>query len=360
MAFDLSSLTSLLKGDLAAPSGKAGTVGIDIGSSSIKVVQVRTIKNIPTLETYGELQLGPYEDTDLGKNTHLTTPKVTEALMSILKEANVTSKNAAIALSYSSSFTTTITVPTTDREKIDSLIAIEARKHIPVSLTKVTLDWFPLSTDESTKTTSVLMTAIYNEALTRYDAIAQSSKLSVAAREIEIFSTIRAVLSAVTDIVVLDFGASSTRAYIVKKGVVVKTHSVPLSSVELTHALETALHTDFKNAEELKRSVGLTGASESSGIQKVLTKTLERGLREIHTVVSRTETEQGMHIESVVLSGSGALLPGLEAFVEDMFSRPVELANPFSKVTFPAFLEDTLKNVGPSFTVAVGAALRVN
>jgi Tfp pilus assembly PilM family ATPase len=59
-----------------------------------------------------------------------------------------------------------------------------------------------------------------------------------------------------------------------------------------------------------------------------------------------------------VLSGSGALLVGLSAYIQDMISRPVVLADPFSKVGYPAFLEDTLKQAGPSFAVALGVGLR--
>jgi type IV pilus assembly protein PilM len=355
MAF---SLTSLLKETKKAPA-RAGVLGVDIGSSAIKVVQLKDVRGVPTLETYGELQLGPYEGVDLGRGTHLPPQKMTEALIDILREAGATGKEVAFALSYNSSFTSTIAVPTLDPEKIAAMIPVEAKKYIPISLAKVSLDWFPLSVHEEDKTTHVLLSAIYNESLERYEAIMRQSGLNVVANEIEIFSSIRSIVAPDdTTVAILDCGASATRVYIVKKGVIGKTHSVLLSGVDVTHALEKTLNIEFREAEEMKRNVGLRGTAEDPRIQKTVVNSLERGLREIHTVIQRFEESEEIEIEKIILTGSGALLLGLSTYVQDMFSRPVFLADPFSKVAYPAFLEDTLKEAGPAFAVAVGVALR--
>ncbi len=359
MAFDLSTLTSLLKTDTTKAAVRSGVLGVDIGTSSIKVVQLKDVKGVPTLETYGELQLGPYEGIDLGRGTHLPTPKLVEALIDILREAGATAKDATFALSYNASFTTTIQIPTLEQEKLGTMVPVEARKYIPVSLSKVELNWFPLAIHPEEKTTSVLVSAIYNEAQERYNNIMSGSALKVVLSEIEIFSMIRSVLAPTDDVVaILDCGASSTRLCIVKKGVVVKTHSIILSGVELTSALAKNLAIEFKNAENLKREVGLRGKESDARIQKTVISTFERGLREIHTVIKRYEEEDKVTVQKVVLCGSGALLKGMEVYIQDMFSRPVVHANSFSKVAYPAFLEDTLTQAGPTFAVAVGVALR--
>ncbi len=360
MAFDLSTLTSLLKADTTKAASRSGVLGVDIGTSSIKVVQLKEVKGVPTLETYGELQLGPYEGVDLGRGTHLPVPKVVVALVDILREAGTTAKDVVFSLSYNASFTTTIQIPTIEQEKLGAMVPVEARKYIPVSLTKVDLNWFPVAAHLEEKTTSVLVSAIYNEAQERYMSIMSGCGLKVIAREIEIFSMIRAVLTPTDDVVaILDFGASSTRLCIVKQGVLVKTHSLMLSGVEITNALAKALTLEFKDAEELKRVVGLRGRESDPRIQKTTISTLERGLREIHTVIKRYEEEDKVTVQKVVLCGSGAQLAGIQVYVQDMFSRPVVVANPFAKVSYPAFLEDTLVHAGPTFAAALGVALRV-
>lgn len=360
MGFDLATLTTLIKGNSSTASVRSGVLGIDIGASSIKIIQLRDVKGVPTLETYGELQLGPYEGIDLGRWTHLPVPKIIEALIDILREAGTSAKSVAFSLSYNASFTTVIQVPSIEQEKLGTMIPVEARKYIPVSLTKVDLDWFPLSIHPEEKVTNVLVSAIYKEARERYTNIIEGCGLKIATSEIEIFSMIRSVLSPADEVVaILDFGASSTRMCIVKKGVVVKTHSIVLSGVEISSALAKDLSIEFKNAEEIKRNMGMHGKESDPRIQKTIVTTLERGLREIHTVIKRYEESEQSTLQKVVLCGSGALLKGMDAYIQDMFSRQVIIAHPFAKVAYPAFLEDTLAYSGPTFAGAVGVALRV-
>lgn len=359
MAFNLSALTSLIKSESSSILPQSGILGIDIGSSAIKVVQLREIKGIPTLETYGELQLGPYEGVGLGRSTRLHPQKKIEALVDILREASATAKTASFALSYNACFTTTIQVSTTDPEKLSTMIPVEARKYIPVSLSKVELNWFPLSVHDETKTTTVLISAIYNEALQEYLTVMQGCNLHIVSNEIEIFSMIRTVLTSDDEVsAIIDCGATSTRLCIVRKGVVVKTHSIMLSSTELTNVIAKNLTIEFANAEELKREFGLQGRGDDTRVQRSILSTLERGLREMHTVIKRYEETESVTIQKIVLCGSGALLKGIDTYIQDMFSRPVTRANAFSKVAYPAFLEDTLTQAGPSFAVALGVALR--
>jgi type IV pilus assembly protein PilM len=186
----------------------------------------------------------------------------------------------------------------------------------------------------------------------------KGSNLDVQSNEIEIFSSIRSALSPKDEAVaIIDFGAQSTRMYIVRKGIVCRTHSVLLSGSELTQNIADILGIEFRNAEELKRSLGLHGKVDDPRIQKTLVSAIERGFRELHTVIKRYEEAEAITIEKISMCGSGSLLPGLSKYVEDMFSRSVQMADPFSKVAYPAFLEDTLKIAGPSFAIAVGVSL---
>lgn len=159
-------------------------------------------------------------------------------------------------------------------------------------------------------------------------------------------------------VAIIDLGAASTKLYIATKGVVGKTHSILLSGAELTNEIAKGLTIEFVRAEELKRVSGLLQSAEYPDMQKIVVATVERGLREIHRVISRYEEDEEVKIEKIILSGGGALLPGMQSFAKNMFMRPVTLSDPFAKVAYPAFLEDTLKEAGPSFAVAIGAALR--
>ena len=114
----------------------------------------------------------------------------------------------------------------------------------------------------------------------------------------------------------------------------------------------------FEEAEEKKRALGLEGDARDLRVQKVILGQVERGLRELHTVIKRFEESESAKVQKVLLSGGGALLAGLPAYAHDMFSIPVVIAELFAKVVYPAFLEKTLKEGGAPFAVALGIALR--
>lgn len=357
MAFDLSKFSTLFKKDDSLQAG--GVIGVDIGSSSIKIVQLYDNHGVATLGTYGELQLGPYDNTDIGRSARLKPNKLIEAFVDILREASATAKRVAVAISYNSSFSTIIAVPEEDPEKITEMIPVEARKYVPVPLADVSIDWFPVSARSEQKTTKILLAAIHNDALSRYETMVRGANLTEVSQEIELFSTIRTVVNQEDGTVaVIDFGAGSTKLALVHKGVVGKSHSVLMNGVDLTAAIARIKNIEFRVAEEQKRLQGLGIVSENPELEKAFVTILERGFREIHTVMKRYESEEGLTIEKVILTGGGALLAGLIPYTKDMLSYPVVLANPFSKIAYPAFLEDTLKEAGPSFAVALGAALR--
>lgn len=353
MAFDFGKLKSMF----SLPSAKDDQIiGVDFGASSVKVVQLKNDEGVPTLVTYGELQLGPYGNLEVGEVPQLETARQTEALVDIMREASLTANSVAMAVPYTSSFATTIEIDSLDEIEIAKRIPIEARKYVPVALSEVTFDWFPLSRNEERQTTKLLLVAIYNDALNRLRSIMFGGGLTVMYTELEPFSAVRSSITAEdADVALIDFGAMSTKLYIVHDGVLQKIHNLRPTGAELTAAVQRATGGTFVAAEELKRRVGVAG-SESGVLE--MREMLSRGLREIDKVMDAYEAETGVQIGRVLLLGGGAFMPGIDTFAADILQRTVAVGDPFSKVAFPAFLEDTLKENGPSFAVAVGAALR--
>ena len=130
-------------------SKKEGSVlGVDIGSSSIKVVQLRRGRGTAILETYGELSLGPYAELDIGQATRLPAEKLATALTDLLREANTSTTDAALSIPFSDSLTSLIDMPDLPDKELAKMIPIEARKYIPVPIGEVTLDWFVIPEGE--------------------------------------------------------------------------------------------------------------------------------------------------------------------------------------------------------------------
>ena len=118
-------------------------LGIDIGSSSLKVVQLRKEHGRAVLETYGELALGPYSGGEVGQATNLSAEQITESLNDLLRESKVTATNCGVSIPFSRSLLTLVELPyRADPKEQETVIQLEARKYIPVAASEVQLDWF--------------------------------------------------------------------------------------------------------------------------------------------------------------------------------------------------------------------------
>ena len=128
--------------DLFAKKEKS-VLGVDIGSSSLKVVQLRKEHGQAVLETYGELALGPYGGSEVGQATNLSAEQVTETLKDLLREAKVTTKTCGVSIPFARSLLALVTLPyRKDPAEQKTVIELEARKFIPVPISEVQLDWF--------------------------------------------------------------------------------------------------------------------------------------------------------------------------------------------------------------------------
>ena len=115
MAFSFGGIGKALSGVLG--KGAEGSVlGVDIGASSIKIVQLRASRGAAILETYGEIALGPYGGQPIGKAVKLSSEKTAEALTDLMKEANVTARKGGISIPFASSLVSVIELPKVDKE----------------------------------------------------------------------------------------------------------------------------------------------------------------------------------------------------------------------------------------------------
>lgn len=358
MAFSLENIFGSL-GKTGKKTVGGSVLGIDIGGSSVKVVEIEETPRTIMLRTYGELQLGPYENKPLGDIVSLPDQKKVEAVSDVMREAGVASRRGSLAIPLSSSFLTVVPINVTPQTDIAAVIPVEARKYVPLPLTDVSLDWteLPPVGEQKTNIKEILLAAIENEALAQHRALLTSIGMVGEATEIEAFGLIRSVWRQKdTTVAIIDFGARSSKLYIVRNGILERTHRVAVGGREITKRVADALKLEFEAAENQKRSYDR--ASEMGAtIFQIMSTVIEGPLIEFGQLIGQYEARLGSQIGRVVLSGGVAASPYALEYVKDRFARPVEISDPFAKVAYPAFMEDTLKNIGPSFGVALGAAL---
>ena len=356
----LSSLFASLFGGNPFAKKSASVIGIDIGSSAIKVVQLRRAKGQAVLETYGAIALGPYAGVELGRAVILPADKIVEALGDVMREANVTTKICGIGIPYSSSLVSLIKMPKVPEAQLAQMVPIEARKYIPVPIGEVVLDWFVVEQESENPQNKidVLLVAIHKETINKYQGVTNELALTNAFFEIEVFSSVRAVLDhGIAPIVVFDLGAATTKLYIVERGIVRESHIINKGAQDVTLALSRALNVTVVKAEEMKRQHGLS-ASAPQDIKTSIELTLAPVMSETRRTISAFEARAGANITTIVMTGGGATLKGFKEYAQGTLEAEVVLGNPFGKTEAPAFLEGVLKEAGPEFAVAVGLALR--
>lgn len=343
------------------PATLGRVVGIDIGSSSMKVVELENRHDVLTLTTYGELQLGPYDNgKSLGQAVVLSPGTERQALVDILRESAVKAKGAVFAMPLSSSFVTTMNLLASEGEDITPRVRVEARKYIPVPIAEVTLDWaeVELADGRDKNSRDILLAAIQNEALKRFNSLMQAVNFTNAPTEIECFSTIRGIYSeSEPDVAIIDLGANLTKLYIVRSGLLQRMYRVKAGGAACTEKISLELELKEEEVEVLKRSIRHDN-NQFTIFQKIHHNYFDRVLREFKQVLVDYEKKVEVTVSRVYITGGVAQFPGMDKFIASQLDKETVMVAPFEKVAYPAFMEDTMKEIGPSFTTALGAALR--
>ena len=364
---------------------EVSALGIDIGSSAIKIVQLKKKNGQAVLETYGELALGPYAGLGVGQAVVLASDKLAQALTDLMKEkeVNITTKKCGISIPFASSLMSVIEMPDVSAKQLAVMVPLEARKYIPVPVSEVMLDWSVIpkseiregdsseyattaervATDQGTGTQTtlpkvdVLIVAIHNETVVRYQDIVARSALEAGFFEIEIFSTMRAVLDeTLRPVMIMDMGAASTKLYVIERGVIRSSHTINRGSQDITLTISKSLGLSMERAEVMKRRIGAIG--EDKNLTGAIILVIDHIFAEVNNVLLSFEKKYNQTISKVILVGGGSALRGLAELAKNNFKTDVIIANPFNKVSAPAFLENILKETGPEFAVAIGLALR--
>lgn len=362
-----------LLGRLSPKKNPTSVVGMDIGGSFIKVVQLHKKGTKILLDTYGEIALGPLAGLEIGQAANLSVDKLAEAINDLFTEAKVTSRDLVIALPLTSTLLTVIELPDLGEAKLNEMIPLEARKYIPTSVADVSLSHWIIpklgrtyvdpDAEESQKNAvpkvDVLLAAVRNDILQKYNEIAQKVGAQSLTFEIEIFSTIRSTLGRDQSAsMILDIGAANTKVAIVEEGIVRSSHLINLGSQDVTAALAQAKEIPIIEAEEIKREFGLSGNPEDGAIAEVTRLSVARIFSEANRVLTRYQHEKRISLTKVVLTGGGALMKGVFDLAQGSFEIPVVYGNAFDQIEAPEELAPLLKDAGPEFAVAVGLALR--
>ena len=155
--------------------------GLDLGNSSVKVVQLRELRGRPTLVTYGDIDI---PENLLASDSQVDQDKLSDYIKQLCGDANVTSKNVIAALPSTASYTSIIKTPKLDTKELGESIKYQADKYIPMPLNQVKLDWAVIGEDVENSELTVLLVAAPNSIANKYLSIIQKAGFELLALEI--------------------------------------------------------------------------------------------------------------------------------------------------------------------------------
>lgn len=337
------------------------SIGLDIGSYSIKLIELARDGDRVGLLSAGAM---PTPHRALGSQLRADTEAIAIALKQLMKDTGTKSRNVTIALPESKVFTRVIEVPQLSARELTSAIKWEAEQYIPLPLDQVNVDYTVLRDAKETGTgkMEVLLVAAPKALVDRYLTILELAELNAVGAETEIIATARAVARSATNvktIMVVALGAQTTDIALLKNGVLVFTRSVAAGGEAITRAIAQNFDFTVSQAEEYKRTYGLAKdklegkiALAAKPIMDTIVGEIRRGLAYYQEKYKDQST-----IQTILLTGGTARLPGMVVYLAEATGVEVQLANPWIGIAKDARF-NVLNTEGPNFCVAVGLALR--
>lgn len=347
---------------------KGGTVlGVDIGTASVKAVELTKKGDALALVNYGVLGTRKYLDEPnqaiQTSSLRIVEKDAANLLKSVLREMRSTTKLAIASLPIFSTFTTVLDMPALSKEETAKAIRFQAQQYIPLPPSEVSIEWFPVedfTSERGQKYQRLLLVGIPNEVIATYKRVYKAAGLTLLSMEIEPFSLLRAFRKSFTEepVVVADIGAESTGVMVVRRGNIEHVEQTDYSGIYLTKALAKSLDISMARAEELKCRRGISAAGADAELSTLLLPFLDVIIQEVKHVQTAYERRAGVTVGKVMLSGGGANLIGIEPYVASQMGLPVAHHPYFLGIGHPAELEPETKRLENELAVACGLAER--
>lgn len=350
---------------LFSKQAKQSFVGVDLGMSGIKVVELLNEKGRARLVTYA---YADYPDARTERSYTENTAATGELLKRMIGQAKATTKRTIGALPIASVFSSIISVPASSEKELKEAINYQAKKLIPMPLEEISLDSKVLEGagggEEKKKVTRVLLTGAPTPLVTKYVEILTNAGLEPLALETEAFAQIRSLVGKDrSTVMIVDIGALRTNLTVVEKGVPFLSRSIASGGVGITTTIATTLGIPFEQAETMKRDIKAMQAFAPTGdLSPILQTLLKPILDEIRYSFNlyQGQSEGGVQkrIEKIIVTGGSALLPRLPEFLTQLMNVNTFLGDPWARVVYPEDLRPVLEEIGSRFAVAVGCAMR--
>lgn len=342
-------------------------LGVDIGTTSIKVVEVKGGKDKPRVVNYGFLESSAYlsraNQALQASNLKIFERDIVELLKAVVKEMGTGTKTALASLTPFSVFTTVLDFPQMEPKEVEKAMVYQAKQYVPLPLSEVALDWLKVGEYQDDKGffhQKILLISVPKEQIEKYQRIFKLAGLTLKALEIESLSVARIFGGDPTPTVIVDIGSRSTNIVFLEKGQLMWNAQTDFASASLTQALTASLGINPLRAEELKKERGIVGTGPNYELSTIMLPFLDAIISEVKKAqfVYAEQFPMAAKAERVVLSGGGANLLGIEKYCEREFGMPVVKAAPFLQFEYAPEIGPLVAELNPVMSIALGLGMK--
>ena len=342
-------------------------LGVDIGTTSIKLVEVKKEKkdraalvNYGILETYNYLE--QFNEALQTSSLKLLKTETAKYLRQLADRCRTKTNRVIVSLPAFSAFTTLIELPKMSDSEIAQVIKFQAKQYVPLSLSAVTIDWLKAGeriANDGVPRVQIFLIAMLNDQIARYKDIFKLANLEIVAVEIEGLSLARSLTLGVKELsLIIDIGARSSSFSIAQNGLLKFIGQTDFAGGSLTQVLSSGLNISVRRAEELKKQGGLSGGGAAQELSTMMKPLLDVIINEARRVKNNYEAVYQEPINKVILTGGGSRLLGIEKYIESQLNLPVEKGNPFSNIAFSRKIAPLFKDLGVNLATAIGLGLK--
>lgn len=337
-------------------------LGIDIGTSSIKIVELKKQEGKVRLLTYGFSE-------NLLDSEQADVKRAAEIVNQVYQQAGAVSRSAVAALPTFSVFSSIINLTGVVKKDMASAVHWEAKKVIPLPLEEMILDWKRIKesgredSNSSKANTKILLTGAPRSLVKKYMEIFKEARINLLSLETETFSLIRSLLgNDKAAVMIVEIGANTTDISIIDQSIPILSHSIDIGGVTITKSISNYLNINWQRAEQFKYDLGISSIeSQSDIIPKTIIETISPIINEIKYTLNLfkdKESKGEKRIEKIILSGGSALLINFTNYLSKILDINVIIGNPWARVSYPIDLKPMLDEIGPRMSVAIGLAMR--
>ena len=343
--------------------GKKTLLGLDIGSQSIKMIDLEKTRSGYELKSMG-IAIVPSEcivDKDI-----MDSETVIETIRNIRDNLKILPKGTATAVSGHSVIVKKAEISTMTRAELEQTLMIEAEQYIPFDINDVYLDFHILGESlERQDMMDVLFVASKKELVDDYSSVIKNAGLKPLIVDVDVFAIENMYHFSYPDapetiVALVDVGASMININVMREGTSIFARDISMGGRQMTERIQREFGVSFERAENIKCGASIEGIDleRVNYIFKMASETFAQEIK--RTLDFFLSTMVNENIEKIYISGGGARIPGLISLLQKQNEIPVELSNPFNNITWneknfdPAYMA----YIAPQMAVAVGLALR--